>query len=125
MRTHTTTALAAGALLALTSCADQTPGSAAVREASVTARETADGSTGSADLIIPGATKEQARAAIRDHARGIRGAELYYIKVQHSEAASRYVCRARWYADPDAYRAHSGSTEAWPDSWPHLAINCP
>lgn len=125
MRHATAATLAAAALLTLAGCAEQTPGSTAAREPYVTVHETASGGTGSADLIVPGATKEQARAAIVDHARGIRGVELYYIKVQRSADATRYVCRARWYADPDSYRAHSGSTEAWPDSWPHLAINCP
>ncbi|NUP16617.1 MAG: hypothetical protein HOZ81_11010 [Streptomyces sp.] len=122
---HATTALAATALLTLTSCADQTPGSTPTHKPSITVHITANGTTGSADLIIPGATKEQARTAIRDHARSIHDAELYYIKVQRSQTASHYVCRARWYADPDSYRAHSGNTEAVPDSWPHLAINCP
>lgn len=125
MRHATAVTLAAAALLTLTGCAGQAPGSTAASQSPVTVRETTTGSTGSADLVIPGATKGQARTAIRNHARGIQGAELYYIKVMRSETASRYVCRARWYADPDAYRTRSGSTEAWPDAWPHIAINCP
>ncbi|WP_406199246.1 hypothetical protein OG331_23020 [Streptomyces sp. NBC_01017] len=80
---------------------------------------------GSADLIRPGVTKAEAQDAIRDHAAGLNGYELYYLKVMRSTDAHRYVCRARWYADPDAYLTHSGNTEAWPDSWPHVAINCP
>lgn len=80
---------------------------------------------GSAILIRPGATKAEAQDAIRDHAAHLHGYELYYLTVMHSTDAHGYVCRARWYADPGAYIAHSGNTEAWPDAWPHLAINCP
>lgn len=80
---------------------------------------------GHADLILPGATKAQAQDAIRDRAETLAGYELYYLKVMHSSDATRYVCRARWYADPDAYRTHSRTQDAWPDAWPHLAINCP
>ncbi|MFJ9748885.1 hypothetical protein [Streptomyces chartreusis] len=80
---------------------------------------------GHTDLVIPGATKQDAQDAIRDRARTLDGYELYYIKVTHSRDAARYVCRARWYADPDAYRTHARTQDAWPDAWPHLAINCP
>lgn len=80
---------------------------------------------GHTDLILPGATKQDAQDAIRDHAKTLTGYELYYLKVTHSRDATRYVCRARWYADPNAYRTHSGTQDAWPDAWPHLAINCP
>ena len=113
----------AAALLALTGCASHTvhrpaPHSAAGHTAT-------QPSTGSKDLVIPGATVAQARSAIRDYARTIHGPALYYIKVTRSSDAERYICRARWYADANAYRTYSGNTEAWPDAWPHLAINCP
>jgi len=122
MRIHATITLAA-ALLALTGCAANTEHRPATRP---TADHTATpSSTSSKDLVIPGATVAQARTAIRDYARTIHGADLYYIKVQHSRDAQRYVCRGRWYADADSYRANSGTTTPWPDSWPHLAINCP
>ena len=87
--------------------------------------QTGDPRIGHADLILPGATKAQAQDAIRDRAKTLTGYELYYLKVMHSSDATRYVCRARWYADPDAYRTHSRTQDAWPDTWPHLAINCP
>lgn len=122
MRIRATITLAA-ALLALTGCAshtDQRPAPHAAASHTATPR-----GTGSKDLVIPGATAAQARTAIREYARSIRGAELYYIKVQQRADAARYVCRARWYADADSYRANSGGVEPWPDSWPHLAINCP
>lgn len=122
MRIRATITLGA-ALLALTGCASHTAQRPAPR-AAVDHRVTQP-STGSKDLIIPGATAAQARAAIRDYARTIHGPALYYIKVMHSPDAKRYVCRARWYADASAYRTYSGSTEAWPDTWPHIAINCP
>jgi hypothetical protein len=123
MRIHATAALAAGALLTLAGCANQTAHRPAPHAAS--SHTATPRGTGSKDLVIPGATAAQARTAIRDYARTIHGAELYYIKVQHSSHATRYVCRARWYVDADSYRTHSGMNEPWPDSWPHLAINCP
>ena len=123
MRIRATITLGTAALLALTGCASHTAHTPA---APPTAGHTAavQSSTGSKDLIIPDATASQARIAIRDYARTIHGPALYYIKVMRSPDAKRYVCRARWYADANAYRAYSG-TEAWPDSWPHLAVNCP
>jgi hypothetical protein len=128
MRHATAATLAAAALLTLTSCAAQTTQATTAREPHITARETVTSATStqaSTDLIMPGATTAQAGAAIRDYARRIHGPELYYIKVMHSRDATRYVCRARWYADPDAYRTHARTQDAWPDAWPHLAINCP
>ena len=122
MRIRATITLAA-ALLALTGCASHTIHKPAPHAAA--SRTATPPGTGSKDLFIPGATAAQARAAIREYARTIHGADLYYIKVQHSPDAERYVCRARWYADADSYRANSGTTTPWPDSWPHLAINCP
>lgn len=115
---------AAIAALALTSCGTNQP------DASTTATRTTqpqDGHphVGHTDLILPGATKQDAQDAIRERAETLTGYELYYLKVMHSRDTTRYVCRARWYADPDAYMTHSGTQDAWPDAWPHLAINCP
>jgi len=123
MRIRATITLAAAALLTLAGCASHTTQRPAAHAAA--GHTATQPSTGSKDLIIPGATATQARSAIRDYARTIHGPALYYIKVMRSADAKHYVCRARWYADADAYRAYSGSTEAWPDAWPHLAINCP
>lgn len=117
-------AAAAIAALTLTSCGTGQPDADTM--ATLTPQAQADHPrVGHTDLTLPGATKAQAQAAIRAHADTLAGYELYYIKVTHSPDAARYVCRARWYADPDAYRAHSGTQDAWPDTWPHLAINCP
>jgi Spy/CpxP family protein refolding chaperone len=117
-------AIAAAALLALSACATDIKASPS-DSAPAPATQASHPRFGSADLIRPGATKTQAQDAIREQAKTLTGYELYYLKVMHSADATRYVCRARWYADPDAYRAHSGSQDAWPDAWPHLAINCP
>lgn len=122
MRIHV--AAAAIAALTLTGCGAVQPDTSATTTHAAQA-QAGHPRVGSADLIRPGATKAQAQDAIRDHASKIDGYELYYLKVMHSTDAQRYVCRARWYADPDAYLAHSGNTEAWPDRWPHLAVNCP
>lgn len=115
---------AAIAALTLTSCgtSQQDAGTTATRTTEVQADHPRIGHT---DLVIPGATKQDAQDAIRDQARTLDGYELYYLKVTHSRDATRYVCRARWYADPDAYRTHARTQDAWPDAWPHLAINCP
>lgn len=88
------------------------------------ANETRTDTAGSADLILPGANEDQARTAIRDHAAGLDGLQLYYLKVMRTEDASTYVCRARWYSDEHAYAGHSDHTEQ-PTTWPHLAVNCP
>ncbi|WP_399559433.1 hypothetical protein [Streptomyces chartreusis] len=80
--------------------------------------------SGSADLVMPGAGQAQARQALRDYAGTISGVELYYLKVVRSEGAGRYVCRARWYRDAAAFRAHTVG-ESMPGRWPHLAIHCP
>lgn len=115
---------AAIAALTLTSCStgQHDTSTTATRTTQPTASHPRFGST---DLILPGATKQDAKDAIRDRAKTLAGYELYYLKVMTAEDATRYVCRARWYADPDAYRAHSGTPDALPDAWPHLAINCP
>ncbi|MGW3627296.1 hypothetical protein [Streptomyces sp. NPDC000880] len=113
-----TTALLA--LLLATACS--TTSSPAYTVANETRAET----SGSADLILPGATEGQARAAIRDYAASLNGPhlQLYYLKVMRTEDASTYVCRARWYSDEHAYAGHSDRTEQ-PTSWPHLAVTCP
>ncbi|MFG2276960.1 hypothetical protein ACGFNY_45295 [Streptomyces chartreusis] len=105
------------AAVALTGCTQQAAAYTVSRHAE------ANG-TGSADLVQAGATKSQARDAIRDYAAGIKGVELYYLKVVTTEDAARYVCRARWYRDATAYDANSDHT-ARPDAWPYLAITCP
>ncbi|MFF1321451.1 hypothetical protein ACFVZZ_18795 [Streptomyces chartreusis] len=115
---------AAIAALTLTGCG------ASQQDAGTTAPRTTQPPTdrpriGHTDLVLPGATKQDAQDAIRNRARTLDGYELYYLKVTHSRDAARYVCRARWYADPDAYRTHARTQDAWPDAWPHLAINCP
>jgi len=106
------------ATLALASCAAQT------EDGYTVANRAQRNGTGSADLVLPDATKSKARDAIREYAAGIKGAELYYLKVVTTEDAARYICRARWYRDATAYDAHSDHIEQ-PTSWPHLAINCP
>ncbi len=111
------------AALALTSCGTNQPNAPVVQN--TIQPEAGQPRTGHADLILPGATKQQAQDAIRDQAETLTGYELYHLKVIHSRDATRYVCRARWYADSDAYRTHSRTQDAWPASWPHLAINCP
>ncbi|MCZ4605361.1 hypothetical protein O3S80_16720 [Streptomyces sp. Lzd4kr] len=115
---------AAIAALALTSCGT------GQHDASTTSTRTTPAPAdqpriGHADLVLPGNTKQDAQDAIRDRAETLTGYELYYLKVTHSRDAARYVCRARWYADPDAYRTHARTQDPWPDTWPHLAINCP
>lgn len=115
MRTKAIAVLLAAA--ALTSCSQQ--------DATYTvSRHTEANGTGSADLVLPDATKSQARDAIREYAAGIKEAELYYLKVVTTEDAARYTCRARWYRDAEAYDAHSDHATK-PDAWPYLAIACP
>lgn len=80
--------------------------------------------TGSVDLILPDATRDEARSAIRDYARGIDGPGLYYLKVLRAESDQRYVCRARWYRDAAAFAAHTVD-QAAPSQWPHITIVCP
>lgn len=114
---------AAIAALTLTGCGAVQHGTSVGQ--STTQTQAGQPRIGHTDLILPGATKQDAQDAIRDRAKTLDGYELYYLKVTHSRDATRYVCRARWYADPDAYRTHSRTQDAWPDTWPHLAINCP
>lgn len=115
MRIRATAVLLAA--VALTSCSEQAATYTVSRHAE------ANG-TGSADLVLPDATKAKAREAIREYAAGIKGAELYYLKVVTTKDAARYICRARWYRDTEAYDAHSDHATK-PDTWPHLAITCP
>ncbi|MFD5848308.1 hypothetical protein [Streptomyces chartreusis] len=89
----------------------------------VTRRAQANG-TGSVDLVLPGATRAQARQAIRDYAASIDGAELFYVKVVDGEGGGRYVCRGRWYRDAASYAEHGEGT-GQPSSWPHLSVSCP
>lgn len=78
----------------------------------------------SADLLQPDATPATARAAIADYADRIpAGTALMYIKVQHAPDSARYVCRARWYADAEAFALYGQGRQ--PDTWPALATNCP
>lgn len=121
MRLRTTAA--AIAALTLTSCgtAQQDAGTTATR---TTEPQPGHPRIGHTDLILPGATKQDAQDAIRDQAKTLTGYELYYLKVMHSRDAERYVCRARWYKNATAFQAHTiGQTT--PSSWPHLAVNCP
>lgn len=123
-RTHM--AITTLALLALAAC-DPTDNSADNRGTGpgyTIRNKTERTSIGSADLIMPSATKGKARAAIRDYAGRIDGQELYYLKVMRREGAPRYVCRARWYKDAKSYAAYSDHAEQ-PHAWPHLAMNCP
>ena len=80
--------------------------------------------SGSADLVMPDAGQGQAREALRDYAGTVSGVQLYYLKVVRSEGGPGYVCRARWYKDAAAFRAHTVG-ESMPGRWPHLAIRCP
>lgn len=116
MRIHAIAA-ATLAVLTLAACSHERPGY------TVSHRAQQNGS-GSADLILEGASTEQARDAIHDYAGRIHGAHLYYLKVMDHQDAPRYVCRARWYQDAQAYATYSGHTEQ-PDTWPYLAITCP
>jgi hypothetical protein len=109
-------------LAACTTAAAHTPAYAVLSEASsIQADHTR---AGSADLLMLGATHADARAAISDYTARIRpGAALMYVKVIHTPGASRYVCRARWYANAQAFTRYGHGPQ--PGTWPALDITCP
>lgn len=80
---------------------------------------------GSATLLVPDATRAEARAAIVDYADEIGpDVELFYVMAVAREDTTTYVCRARWYrnkAAADRYHARPFT----PASWPALDMNCP
>lgn len=117
MRIRTTTSVIA-ALVTLAACSAD-----AATSYTVTNRAQ-DNRAGSADLIWPDATKDQARDAITEYAADLEDVDLYYLKVMHTEDATTYVCRARWYRDAASFQAHANG-QTTPSSWPHLAVNCP
>lgn len=82
--------------------------------------------TGYAELLLPNATPGAARHAITDYAAGIDAAahDLYFLKVQTTVGADRYVCRARWYRDPESWEQHATGT-APSGAWPRLTVTCP
>ncbi|GAA2108787.1 hypothetical protein [Streptomyces synnematoformans] len=117
--------LAAAAAVALPLTASAAPGTNAAPPPVYTVTNHAqDAVTGTADLVMPDATPRTAQAAIEDFAAGLDdGQELYYVKVVRSTDASRYVCRARWYADARAFADYGRANK--PDAWPALETNCP
>lgn len=79
---------------------------------------------GSADLLMPDATPQTAQAAIKDYTARIRpGTALMYVRVLKAADAPRYVCRARWYADAQAFTEYGRGPA--PDTWPALDTTCP
>lgn len=80
---------------------------------------------GSVDLIIPGATVDQAKAAIADYAKTIGDTFLNYgITVVRSDADKVYVCMGEWVKDEQAAEIYTGG-RITSDTWPALDINCP
>jgi hypothetical protein len=113
-----TTASVITALAALTACTADQP------TAYTVANRAQHNRAGSADLILTGATEQQARDALTQYAATIDGVDLYYLKVMPAKDATTYVCRARWYRNADAYQANT-TDQTTPSSWPHLTVNCP
>jgi hypothetical protein len=75
------------------------------------------GKTGRADLLLPGATKASAEAAIRDYAKGIDGPLSYSVQVVRSDSDGTYVCDGEWRKDARAAGIYGGKAG--------LTINCP
>lgn len=75
------------------------------------------GKQGRADLLLPGATKAAAEAAIRDYAKGIDGPLSYSVQVVRSDGDGTYVCDGEWRKDARAAGIYGGKAG--------LTINCP
>lgn len=75
------------------------------------------GKTGTADLLMPHATRASARAAIRDYAKSIDGPLSYSVQVLRSDSDGTYVCDGEWRKDARAAGIYGGK--------PGLTINCP
>ncbi|MER6603926.1 hypothetical protein [Streptomyces parvus] len=128
MRTRTTTALTAAALLAtLTACdGDQEAKNVDTPKppAYTVANKDDDGKRGSVDLVVPDATVDTAKAAIQDYAKSIDGPENYSITVVRSDADKTYVCMGEWAKDQKASDIYTGGRIKG-DTWPAILMNCP
>lgn len=82
--------------------------------------------TGSADLVIPDATVDQAKAAIEDYAQNHIGDRFlnYGITVVRSNADKVYVCMGEWAKDQQASDIYTGGRIKG-DTWPAILMNCP
>ncbi|MFK4797801.1 hypothetical protein ACI3K5_03795 [Streptomyces sp. MPA0124] len=81
--------------------------------------------TGSADLVIPDVTVDQAKAAIEDYAQTIGDRfQDYAITVVRSDKDKVYVCSGRWIRDEQAAELYTGG-KVKADSWPTIDMNCP
>ncbi|CAM5482982.1 hypothetical protein [Streptomyces atroolivaceus] len=81
---------------------------------------------GSVDLVIPNATVEEAKAAIRDYAKTIDGQLNYGINVIRDKddmGIEDYVCHGEWVIDEQAARAYTGG-RVTSDTWPAIGWYC-
>lgn len=134
MRTRITTAgILAALALTLTACsssgdkADAKPKEAKVDVPAYTeANKREKTNIGSVDLVVPGATVDQAKAAIDDYATKRIGDRFlnYGITVVRSDADKTYVCRGEWVKDERASELYTGGRIKG-DTWPAITYNCP
>ncbi|MFB7226072.1 hypothetical protein [Streptomyces sp. NPDC056227] len=129
MRTRTTAALITAALLAtLTACGSSDTEGKNVDTPKpppyTVANKNEKTKTGSVDLVIPGATVDQAKAAIQDYAKSIDGPLNYSITVVRDDADKTYVCMGEWAKDENASKIYTGGRIKG-DTWPAILMNCP
>lgn len=129
MRTRTAAIVTAGLLLTtLTACGSSDKEDTKVDmpkpPAYTVANKKEKTKTGSADLVIPNATVDGAKAAIQDYAQTIDGPVNYSITVVRSNADKTYVCRGEWVKDEEAAETYTGG-RITSDTWPALDMNCP
>ncbi|MEU6491107.1 hypothetical protein ABZ890_12020 [Streptomyces sp. NPDC046984] len=81
--------------------------------------------TAKVELVVPDATVDQAKAAIRDYASKIDGAFLDYgITVIRTKDAGTYVCSGEWLKDENAAKIYTGG-RVTSNAWPTVDMNCP
>lgn len=81
---------------------------------------------GTVDLIVPDATADQAKAAIKDYAQNHIGDRFlnYGITVVRNDADKVYVCMGEWAKDEQASQLYTGGRIKG-DTWPAILMNCP
>jgi hypothetical protein len=128
MRTATTAALLAATLTACSS----NPAPPAYTVTNQGERQLDHGLAGHVELLLPGATVDQAQDAIRDYAQHLDGpATMYGIAVIRDTDSTRpglpaitYVCMGHWVKNKQASEDWSdGSITS--DTWPAIGMNCP
>ncbi|MFF0075850.1 hypothetical protein [Streptomyces sp. NPDC005494] len=119
MRTSIIRAFTAASLLAfLTACGSGGP------SYTVRSDRNKDGSA-MAYLDLPGATAEEAEAAIRDYAGTIEGSEWVTILISDdSGPEGKLICSATWMKNAKAAQKWSGGRFT-SETWPGLDVRCP